>query len=85
MKPLENIRVVDLSQNSPGPLATMMLSDFGADVVHIARPGVDSLLGLYAGDIANDSFIQMRYQAQDAMMRNKRSIALDLKSNGAGQ
>lgn len=81
MKALEDIRVIDLSQNSPGPLATMMLSDFGAEVIHIARPGVDSLLGLYAGDIAGDSFIRMRYQAEDAMMRNKRSIALNLKSD----
>ena len=78
--PLEGIRVIDLSINSPGPLATMMLGDFGADVVQIVRPGFSSLGQAYAGDIADDPYIAARFQNYDAVMRNKRSLALDLKS-----
>jgi alpha-methylacyl-CoA racemase len=37
--PLAGIRVLDLSALGPGPFATMVLADFGADVVHIRRPG----------------------------------------------
>ena len=38
-KPLDGIRVVDLSQLTSGPLATMVLAEQGADVVKIEPPG----------------------------------------------
>ena len=82
--PLDGIRVLDLSVNSPGPLATMMLADFGADVIQIVRPGFDGFVSAYAGDIADDPYIRSRFKAYDAVMRNKRSLALDLKAE-AGQ
>jgi alpha-methylacyl-CoA racemase len=37
--PLRGMRVVEFSGIGPGPFASMMLSDMGADVVSIARPG----------------------------------------------
>src|ERR1700720_4583567 len=37
--PLRNVRVVEFVGIGPGPFAAMMLSDMGADVVTIARPG----------------------------------------------
>ena len=77
---LDGIRVLDLSINSPGPLATMMLADFGADVIQIVRPGFTSFGDSYAGDVADDPYINSRFQPHDAVMRNKRSLALDLKS-----
>jgi len=39
MKPLENIRVLDLSRMVAGGLAGMLLADFGADVVKVEQPG----------------------------------------------
>jgi crotonobetainyl-CoA:carnitine CoA-transferase CaiB-like acyl-CoA transferase len=39
MKPLENIRVLDLSRMIAGGLAGMLLADFGADVVKVEYPG----------------------------------------------
>ncbi len=77
---LDGLRVLDLSVNSPGPFATMMLGDFGADVIQIVRPGFSSFGSTYAGDIADDPYITSRFQPFDTVMRNKRSLALDLKS-----
>jgi crotonobetainyl-CoA:carnitine CoA-transferase CaiB-like acyl-CoA transferase len=39
MKPLENVRVLDLSRMVAGGLAGMLLADFGADVVKVEQPG----------------------------------------------
>lgn len=77
---LAGIRVLDLSINSPGPLATMLLADFGADVIQVVRPGFTTFGDSYAGDVADDPYINSRFQPHDAVMRNKRSLALDLKS-----
>ena len=35
MKPLENLRVVDATSGPVGGLATMMLADFGAEVIKV--------------------------------------------------
>ncbi len=39
MQPLANLRVVDFTTLLPGPLATLMLAEAGAEVVKIERPG----------------------------------------------
>ncbi|MGH9037220.1 MAG: CaiB/BaiF CoA transferase family protein [Acidimicrobiia bacterium] len=40
-RPLEGLRVLDVSALAPGPFATMILADFGADVIAVERPGPD--------------------------------------------
>src|SRR5438876_12047159 len=40
MKPLENVRILDLSRMVAGGFAGMLLADFGADVVKLEQPGV---------------------------------------------
>lgn len=47
-KPLDGIRVVDLSQLTSGPLATMLLAEQGADVVKVEPPGLGDLFRLSA-------------------------------------
>jgi crotonobetainyl-CoA:carnitine CoA-transferase CaiB-like acyl-CoA transferase len=65
--PLQGLRVVSLAEQYPGPYATLLLADLGADVVLVERPG--------AGDPARQfpAFFS-------ALNRNKRGIALDLKT-----
>ncbi|MFC7706254.1 CaiB/BaiF CoA transferase family protein [Plastorhodobacter daqingensis] len=74
MAPLKNISVLDFSTLLPGPLASLMLAEAGAEVVKIERPdGGDAMRG-YA-PVANGESLLF------AMLnRGKRSLTLDLKS-----
>lgn len=75
--PLDGIKVLDFSQFLAGPYAALKLADMGADVVKVERSGVGDLSRyLYLTDtkIAGESTIF------HAINRNKRSIAIDLKS-----
>jgi crotonobetainyl-CoA:carnitine CoA-transferase CaiB-like acyl-CoA transferase len=76
MGPLSGIRVLDISQVMAGPYCCMLLGDMGADVIKIEPRG--------AGDSTRRS-MGFRLKGEDspgflALNRNKRSIALDLKS-----
>jgi alpha-methylacyl-CoA racemase len=71
--PLEHVRVLDLSRLLPGPFATLVLADLGADVVKLEDPqGGDYLRWMppLAGE-------QSGYF--HAINRNKRSVALDVR------
>ncbi len=70
---LEGIKVLDLSRTVPGPYCTMMLADMGADVIKIEDPG-------YQMGMLPD---QEKHAAYDYLSRNKKSIALNLKSEEA--
>jgi crotonobetainyl-CoA:carnitine CoA-transferase CaiB-like acyl-CoA transferase len=71
--PLHGYRIVDLTANVAGPLATMILADQGAEVIKVEPPGggdhtragANRRGGFAAGFLNNN--------------RNKRSIVLDLK------
>ena len=76
--PLEGLRVLDFSQFLAGPYAALKLADLGADVVKVERAGQGDLSRyLYLTDtkIGGESTIF------HAINRNKRSIAMDLKSD----
>ena len=78
---LEGVRVIDLTRLAPGPFCTMILGDFGADVIHVEEPG-GGRLAREVSRIRDDSDDRRR-AAFNALNRNKRSIALNLKSPDA--
>ena len=65
--PLAGVRVVDFSMFLPGPFASAIFADLGADVIKVEAP---------RGDPAR-SYIPVQFDTEN---RNKRSIAIDLKS-----
>jgi len=67
MGPLAGVRVLEFEALGPGPFCGMMLADMGADVLLVDRPR-DPGLGLE------------RRRAFDVMLRGRRSVTLDLKS-----
>jgi crotonobetainyl-CoA:carnitine CoA-transferase CaiB-like acyl-CoA transferase len=70
---LEGVRVLDLSRMLPGPFASMMLGDLGAEIIKVEEPRVGDPTRWSPPMIAGQSaaFLQVN--------RNKKSIALDLK------
>lgn len=74
MKPLEGIRVIDLTQAMAAPFCTMNLADMGADVIKIEPPGEGEptrQLGAAQKNGHSATFMTMN--------RGKRGIAVDLK------
>jgi crotonobetainyl-CoA:carnitine CoA-transferase CaiB-like acyl-CoA transferase len=71
--PLAGVRVADFSRVLAGPYATMMLADFGADVIKVESPsGDDTRQWLPPVDAAG------RSTYFGGVNRNKRSVVLDL-------
>ncbi|MCC7103845.1 MAG: CoA transferase [Chloroflexi bacterium] len=73
MSALAGLRVLDLTSLLPGPLATMILADFGADVIKVERPGM--------GDPSRTTQpLVDGISPRHAMLnRNKRAVTLNLK------
>jgi alpha-methylacyl-CoA racemase len=76
--PLDGIRVLDLSRLLPGGFCSLLLADFGADVVKVEDTGMGDYIRFsppyYEG--AHDSAKSALFLS---LNRNKRSIRLDLK------
>ena len=72
--PLQGIRVVDLTTVMLGPFCTQILGDMGAEVIKIEAPGGD------IGRLTGAGKRRGMSAAHLAKGRNKRSVALDLKT-----
>src|SRR5256885_2535681 len=73
MKPLDGLRVIDLTQAMAAPYCTMNLADLGADVIKVEPPGgEEQRRGATSRHGHSGSFM--------AINRNKRGITLDLKT-----
>ncbi len=77
--PLSSLRVLDFTTLLPGPFATLLLADLGADVVRVEapdRPDMARMMPPFDSDVS---------AWHSLLNRNKRSITLDLKQPGAAQ
>lgn len=74
MGPLEHLRILDFTTLLPGPYATMMLADMGADVLRVESPSRTDLIRVLP---PKDQGVAT---AHSYLNRGKRSLALDLKS-----
>jgi crotonobetainyl-CoA:carnitine CoA-transferase CaiB-like acyl-CoA transferase len=71
---LEGIKVLDLSRLLPGPFCTMLLADFGAEVIKVEEPGVGDYLRWWQPRLGPNSAFHV------VLNRNKRSLTLNLKT-----
>ncbi len=79
-KALAGIVVIDFTRLIAGPYATLLLADLGADVIKIENPGGgDDARSLRPPDLGGESSLYLWAN------RNKRSIALDLRSPAGKQ
>ena len=75
MRPLEGLRVIDLTRVLSGPYCTMQLGDLGAEVIKVEQPGKGDDTRAFAPPHQGD---QAAYFL--SVNRNKKSITLDMKS-----
>ena len=71
---LQAIRVLDLTRLLPGPYCTLMLADFGAEVIKVEDPVAGDYLRDFEPKLDADSSVF------HSLNRNKKSICLDLKT-----
>ena len=74
--PLSDVRVLDFSTLLPGPMATLLLADAGAEVIKIERPNGEDMRG-YEPKVGDDS---VNFGLLNA---GKHSLAIDLKAPGS--
>ena len=77
--PLDGVRIVAVEQYGAGPFGTQHLADLGAEVIKIENPtdsgDVGRMVGPYFFALGDSHFHQ-------SFNRNKKSITLDLKTEG---
>jgi crotonobetainyl-CoA:carnitine CoA-transferase CaiB-like acyl-CoA transferase len=78
-KPLDGVKVLDLTRVLAGPYCTLMLGDMGADVVKVERPEGDDTRGYGPPFVNGESAYFM------SINRSKRSLTLNLKHPDALQ
>jgi CoA:oxalate CoA-transferase len=73
-KPLDGVKVLDLTRVLAGPYCTMLLADMGADVVKVERPGAGDDTRAYGPPFLNGESAYFL-----SINRNKRSLTLNFK------
>ncbi|XP_048195381.1 succinate--hydroxymethylglutarate CoA-transferase isoform X2 [Perognathus longimembris pacificus] len=73
-KPLEGVKILDLTRVLAGPFATMNLGDLGAEVIKVERPGIGDDTRTWG-----PPFVQTESTYFLSVNRNKKSIAVNIK------
>lgn len=73
--PLDDLTVIDFTTLAPGPLASLMLSNAGAEVIKVERSGIGDEMRIYK-DAFGDNGVTFAL-----LNAGKKSIAADLKDN----
>jgi crotonobetainyl-CoA:carnitine CoA-transferase CaiB-like acyl-CoA transferase len=74
MKPLQGVRILDLSRLIPGPYSTRLLCDMGAQVIKVEEPGQ----GDYIRSVPPyENGVSVAFEM---LNRGKKSIALNLET-----
>ncbi|XP_032875871.1 succinate--hydroxymethylglutarate CoA-transferase isoform X2 [Amblyraja radiata] len=76
VKPLEGIKVLDLTRVLAGPFATMILGDLGAEIIKVERPGSGDETRAWGPPFMGTESVYFL-----SVNRNKKSIAVNLKSS----
>jgi crotonobetainyl-CoA:carnitine CoA-transferase CaiB-like acyl-CoA transferase len=79
--PLEGVRVLDLSRLLPGGFCSLLLADFGADVLKVEDTGMGDYIR-WSPPFYEGAHASARSALFLSLNRNKRSIRLDLKTGG---
>lgn len=74
-KPLDGIRILDFSRVLAAPMATQILSDMGAEVIKVERPGKGDETRSFEPRVGDQSAYFFAFN------RGKKSVTLDLKSD----
>lgn len=74
MQALQGIKILDLSRLLPGPYCTMLLADFGAEVIKIEEPGKGDYARSFPPFLKGFGYWHLQ------LNRNKKSMVLDLKT-----
>ena len=77
MKPLEGVRILDLSRLLPGPYCTRLLGDMGAEVIKVEEPGRGDYIRSLPPYVNGVSVVF------ETLNRGKKSITLNLEARQA--
>ena len=82
MRPLENIRILDITRALAGPYCTMMLGDLGADVLKVERPAIGDETRGWGPPFVGEPYGS--YPGESAYFiaanRNKRSLTVNIQT-----
>ncbi|XP_038030106.1 succinyl-CoA:glutarate CoA-transferase isoform X23 [Anas platyrhynchos] len=76
VKPLDGVKILDLTRVLAGPFATMNLGDLGAEVIKVERPGAGDDTRAWGPPFVGKESVYFL-----SVNRNKKSIAINMKNS----
>ncbi|MBN1847467.1 MAG: CoA transferase [Deltaproteobacteria bacterium] len=77
--PMDDIKVLDLSRTLPGPYCTWVLGDMGADIIRVEDPKQIEKHEQMQFQGRLDEIQRKKIRAQEFLLRNRKSLLLDLR------